>query len=558
VKKKEILKLAKRDFEKAWVETVQTVKKPHHDDEYPRLHLKIGQTHPLYDTLEKLRQAYLLLGFQEIINPLFIEEDHIYRQFGPEAPAVLDRCFYLGGLPRPDIGISADKIMMIEELGISMDEEKTQALKEVFRSYKKGDASGDDLVQDMSSALDVKDMAGLRVLEKIFPELRELTPIPSKTTLRSHMTSGWFITLQSMRDYNRMPLKLFSIDRCFRREQREDSSHLMTYHSASCVWMDDEVSLDLGMAVSEGLLEYFGFKKFKFVPDEKKSKYYIPGTQTEVYSYHPQLKEWVEVATFGLYSPIALSHYGIKQEVMNLGLGVERMAMIIHGHEDVREMVYPQLYGKWKISDREMASMLMINLYPVTDDGVALMEYIIRTGQEHGNADSPCEFTAFKGEFLGKNLDVRIIEPESGTKLLGPAVWNQIYIYQGNIVGVPPLTDKDVSHPNGEITEEILDNLGKEIIDDLAIKALKKGISTGVSYMDGVAAQAAYHMEKMIIRGEEELKLRTTIAKSPSDINLKLDKVAMRYINSKNKVIDIRGPIFCTITGKIQNQSEII
>ena len=218
---------------------------------------------------------------------------------------------------------------------------KLKPLKKSFASYKKGDASGDDLVQDVSSALEVKDEAGLRVLEKIFPELRELTPIPSKTTLRSHMTSGWFITLQSMHEYNKMPLKLFSIDRCFRREQREDSSHLMTYHSASCVWMDDEVSLDLGMAVSESLLEYFGFKKFKFFPDEKKSKYYIPGTQTEVYGYHPQLQEWVEVATFGLYSPIALSRYGIQQEVMNLGLGVERMAMIIHGHKDVREMVYP-------------------------------------------------------------------------------------------------------------------------------------------------------------------------------------------------------------------------
>lgn len=64
----------------------------------------------LYDTIWELRQAYLQLGFDEIINPLFIEEDHIYKQFGPEAPAVLDRCFYLAGLPRPDIGLGMDKI----------------------------------------------------------------------------------------------------------------------------------------------------------------------------------------------------------------------------------------------------------------------------------------------------------------------------------------------------------------------------------------------------------------------------------------------------------------
>ncbi len=552
MKKKEILKLAKRDFEKAWVETGLNLKKPHHDDEYPRLHLKTGQTHPLNDTVAKIRQAYLMLGFTETINPLFIEEDHIYRQFGPEAPAVLDRCFYLAGLPRPDIGIGMDKIERIEGLGVSLDEDKIQSLKEVFRSYKKGDTSGDDLVHDVSVALEVKDEAGLRVLERVFPELRELTPISSKTTLRSHMTSGWFITLESMIKTYPLPVKLFSIDRCFRREQREDSSHLMTYHSASCVWMDDEVSLDMGMAVSESLLEYFGFKKFKFLPDEKKSKYYIPGTQTEVYGYHPQLKDWVEVATFGLYSPIALARYGIDQEVMNLGVGAERMAMILGGFKDIRQMVYPQIHTKRSLSDRELASMLRMNLYPVTDDGRKLMESILSTAREHSNTESPCEFTIFEGDFMDKPLEVKIVEPEAGTKLLGPASWNRIYVYDGNIVGVPHPSTINGLQPSEDDINGIIGNMGKEIVDDLAIQALKKGVPTGISYLDGVAAQAAYHIEEMVISGEENVTLRTTIAKAPSDVNLKLDEVAMRYITSKNKVIDIRGPIFCTITSEIK------
>ena len=551
--KKEILKLAKRDFEKAWVETGLNLKKPHHDDEYPRLHLKTGVTHPLNDTITKLRQAYLMLGFSETINPLFIEEDHIYRQFGPEAPAVLDRCFYLAGLPRPDIGIGMDKIERIEGLGVLLDEEKIQSLKEVFRSYKKGNTSGDDLVQDVSTALEIEDETGLRVLEKVFPELKELTPLPSKTTLRSHMTSGWFITLEAIAKTYPLPVKLFSIDRCFRREQKEDASHLMTYHSASCVWMDDEMSLDMGMAVSESLLQYFGFEKFKFLPDEKKSKYYIPGTQTEVYGYHPQLKDWVEVATFGLYSPIALSRYGIDQEVMNLGVGAERMAMILGGYEDIREMVYPQIYTKKSLSDRELASMLRMNIYPVTTDGRNLAESIISTAREHGDTPSPCEFTAFNGDFMDKPIEVKIIEPEAGTKLLGPASWNRIYVHNGNIVGVPhPSTLNDLQ-PTENVVEDIIGSMGKEIVDDLAIKALKNGVPTGISYLDGVAAQAAYRIEEMVVSGEEKLSLRTTIAKLTSDVNLKLDEVAVRYITSKNKVIDIRGPIFCTITAEIKD-----
>lgn len=538
--KKEIIRLAKKDFEKAWVETAATLKKPHHDDEYPRLYFKTGKSHMLYDTIWELRQTYLQLGFDEVINLLFIEDDHIYKQFGPEAPAVLDRCFYLAGLPRPDIGLGLDKIEKIESLGVALNEDKIQNLKDVFRHYKKGDVSGDDLVQDLASALEVDDEISLRVLERVFPELRELKPLASHTTLRSHMTSGWFITLKSINQSRPLPLKLFSIDRCFRREQKEDASHLMTYHSASCIWMDDEVSLDVGMAVSENLLEHFGFEKFKFLPDEKKSKYYIPGTQTEVYGYHPKLKDWVEVATFGLYSPLALSKYGIDKEVMNLGVGAERIAMILNQEEDIRAMVYPQTYGKWSLSDREIAAMLKINEYPTTEEGKALMGNIITTCKEHGDAPSPCQFTIFKGEFLGKDIQVKVIEPEEGTKLLGPAAWNQIYINQGNIVGIPP---EERQNTPPEVLEKDLEGMNN----------LEDAIPTNISYMEGVAAQAAHKIEEMVVSGEENLKFRTTIARYISDVNLTLNNIALNYITGENKVIDVRGPIFCTITCEIEH-----
>ncbi|MGZ7069256.1 MAG: O-phosphoserine--tRNA ligase [Methanobacterium sp.] len=529
--KKKIIKLAKKDFEGAWKMTSKTIKKPHHDDEYPRLKLETGQSHMLYDTIAQLRQAYLNLGFKETVNPLFIEEEHIYKQFGPEAPAVLDRCFYIAGLPRPDIGIGMDKIANIKQLGVSLNDARIESLKEVFRGYKKGDISGDDLVLEVSNALEIEDVMGLRVLEQIFPEIRELKPVPSKTTLRSHMTSGWFITLKTINDKRKLPVKMFSIDRCFRREQREDASHLMTYHSASCVVMDDEVHLDLGKAISESLLEYFGFEKFKFTPDEKKSKYYIEGTQTEVYGYHPKLKEWVEVATFGLYSPIALSRYGIEKDVLNIGVGVERIAMLFYNQTDVREMVYPEIYRKWAISDRDMASMLRINYYPATDEGKELMDKIIAIFKEYGDESSPCEFIAFEGEFLGKNIVVRVLEPEKGTKLLGPAAWNEVYINQGNIIGVPL----------------------KSIGDEKAIEALEKGISTEIRYMDGIAADATYKIEEMVVSGKDDITVRVPISRSLSDINLMLDEVALRYITSENKAIDLRGPVFCTINAKIKD-----
>jgi len=69
--------------------------------------------------------------------------------------------------------------------------------------------------------------------------------------------------------------------------------------------------------------------------------------------------------------------------------------------------------------------------------------------------------------------------------------------------------------------------------------------------MDGVTAYASYKIEEIIVSGAPKISLRTTLSKSLSDVNLKLDKVALNYITGNNKVIDLRGPVFCTITCKI-------
>ena len=144
------------------------------------------------------------------------------------------------------------------------------------------------------------------MIDKVFPEFKELVPQASTKTLRSHMTSGWFISLGALLERKEPPFNLFSIDRCFRREQQEDASRLMTYYSASCVIMDEDVTVDHGKAVAEGLLSQFGFEKFLFRPDEKRSKYYVPDTQTEVFAFHPKLvgsnskysDGWIESCNF--------------------------------------------------------------------------------------------------------------------------------------------------------------------------------------------------------------------------------------------------------------------
>ncbi len=509
---KHIAKQAKEDFEKAWLETGDLL--PNAVEGKGPMSKKSagGKSHALFDVVQKLRKAYLGLGFDETVNPVFLEDKEIKRQFGPEAAAVLDRCYYIGGLPRPDVGLSDEKIKAIEGLGANVDKD---ALQDVLHKYKKGEFGGDDLIYKIAKALDIDDSLAGKILDEVFPEFKALEPESSLMTLRSHMTSGWFLTIKDEMAKKTMPMKLFSIDRCFRREQQEDETHLRTHHSASCILLGEDASVEDGKAVARGLLEPFGFKDFEFRPDEKRSKYYAPDTQTEVYAKHKDIG-WVEIATFGMYSPVALSQYGIEHPVMNLGLGVERLAMTLHGVGDVRELVYSQFYADLEMSDSDIASMINAEKSPETDEGGKIAKAIVIGAEKYANEKSPCEFEVYASE----HVKVKLTESEENKNLLGPAAFNDIFVSDGNVYGLPPGKSEDIR---------------------------KKGVDCSIRYIDAIASLAAHNIEKSISSGDLSSVTSVQMARSLNDINLTLDDVALRYITANNKLIDIRGPIFITI-----------
>jgi O-phosphoseryl-tRNA synthetase len=517
---KKVIKQAKENFEKAWLETGDILPKGKEGKGPMSVKTGPGNPHILFDTIQKLRHAYLDLGFEEVINPVFLEDKEIKRQFGPEATAVLDRCYYLGGLPRPDVGLSDEKIKAIEKLGARVDKE---SLQDALHSYKKGEFGGDDLVYSIAEALDIDDSLAGKILEEVFPEFKALEPEASRITLRSHMTSGWFLTIQDAIKKKPLPMKLFSVDRCFRREQKEDETHLRTYHSASCVLLAEDASVEDGKAVAKGLLRPFGFEDFEFRPDKKRSKYYAPDTQTEVYARHEKIG-WVEIATFGMYSPVALSQYGIEYPVMNLGLGVERLAMILHGTSDVRELVYSQFYAEHKMSDAEIASMINAEKSPETQEGREIAKEIVIAAEKYANEKSPCEFSIYSGKLFESRVTVKLTEGEENKNLVGPAAFNEIFVYDGNIYGLPPGKSEDVR---------------------------KGGVDCSIRYIDAIASLAAHDIEKSIIAGEKGSVTKVQMARSLNDINLALDDVALRYITANNKLIDIRGPIFMTIEADV-------
>jgi O-phosphoseryl-tRNA synthetase len=523
------------DFDVLWQRGAEVLTPRGLSGRYPRRSISFGRPHPVFDTVHRLREAYLRLGFDEALNPLIVDEREVHRQFGYEALAVLDRCFYLAGLPRPNVGISEERGLQIREL-LGVDDAGVDVIRQILHGYKKGEVEGDDLVSEISHRLGVSDSAVALMLERVFPEFKELRPVASRRTLRSHMTSGWFITLAALWEHSPLPIRLFSVDRCFRREQQEDAARLMSYHSASCVLMDEDVSVDDGMAVAEGLLLQFGFEDFRFMPDDKRSKYYIPGTQIEVFAYHPLLvgsntsysDGWVEVATFGIYSPTALAEYDIPYPVMNLGLGVERLAMILHQATDVRALSYPQFLQyqpEWHISDHQLAKMIGVRCEPATKTGLLIQQAIIQVCEEHGGEPSPCEFTAWQGVLFGRDVTVKVVEPEENTRLCGPAAMNALVVYQGDILGVSPVKSSE---------------------------AFEKGVHANLRYIDAFAARAAWEVERALCNGEREMSYRVRIVKTPAEINLYIDPAAQRYITSHKKKIDVRGPVFTTVQMRVE------
>ncbi len=511
------------NFEGAWHEGPSVVTPPGGDKKYPRLRYTRAQEHPIFATVNRLREIYLSMGFDECENPVIVEESDIYRQFGPEAMAVLDRVFYIGGLPRPNVGIARAQIDAINEiLKKTMPAATEEKLRETLHAYKKSEIDGDELTHELANVLDTDDGNVVHILDAVFPEFKALVPESSRSTLRSHMTSGWFMTLGSIWERTPLPIKLFSVDRCFRREQAEGPTRLMTYHSASCVVAGEDVTIEDGKAVSEALLSAFGYKDFRFQPDEKRSKYYMPDSQTEVYAKHP-VHGWVEVATFGMYSPSALGEYGIGVPVMNLGLGVERLAMIAYNANDVRQLSYPQFFPHLT-NDREIARAVHFKEEPVTVDGKALARAIAQVATANATAQGPCSFDVWEGTLYGRHVKVTVEETEANAKLCGPACANEIFVHEGSILGVPDADKwKDVR---------------------------TQGVPTGISYLGAASAFAAAEIEQAARCGKGTL-VQVKMAKHPSDINLRIEEYAMRAITDTKKKVDVRGPVFLAVRSQV-------
>jgi O-phosphoseryl-tRNA synthetase len=505
---KKIYRESLLDYEKAWRESKNLLKLR---GNLFKLEKK-GKSHIISEFMGFAKEKMINLGFEEVILPMFVEEEDIYKQYGPEAVLILDRVFYLAGLPRPDIGISNDKIQKLNSIIPNFT--KISELQNIFRRYKKGEIEADDLIEIFTEELNIAESKATEMIEKVFPELKELKPIPSKTTLRSHTTALWFKVLAQLVKKKPLPLQYFSICPKFRREQKLDATHLFDSNTISLVILTEQISLEDCQNIASQICVEFGFKNSHTEIKKATSKYYAPQTEFEVFVEHPITKEWIEIGDGGFYSPVSLAKYEIPYPVFNIGFGVERICMIKTGVDDVRKLVYPYFYEDVSFSDSEIAKGLRYRNIPTTETGMRIKDAIIKIAQEYKDAQSPLEVKVWEGMIKNKKIRVTLWEKDEGVKLLGPAAFNKIWVNEGDILGLAP------------------------------DKKLENAIDTGLNYLEGIASEMAYNIEILLDQNIDFYTHRVKMCYRASEVNVILDDIFMEYLWNNQKKFDIRGPVF--------------
>lgn len=463
---------------------------------------KKGKPHLVRELIQKSRHILLNLGFDEVENLTLLPDSDVVKQYGPEARVILDRAFYLAELPRPDIGLSAKRIADIKKIGEGIDVERLQT---VLRDYKKGQIEADNLIEALIAQLGISDYQATELMDKVFPEIKELQPVPTNKTLRSHMTATWFHTLAALQDKASFPVALFSVGARYRNEQREDPQHLRVHHSASIVVMDPEMSLEAGRATTVNVMQQYGFPDVKFEAKTATSKYYAPGQEQEVFVKHKGA--WLEIADIGMYSPVALANFDIRYPVFNAGFGIERLGMLVYEIDDVRKLAYPQ-FAIVEYSDEEIARSISYITSPQTARGQQIAKAIEETARKYKDEIAPCEFLAWKDE----SMQVKVFEKEASKRLIGPAGFNEICV------------------ANGSIYSDVVPS----------------GTYTGMNYMRAIAMGAAAAIEN----SSDNLVYQAKGIRHLSDLNLEIPEAVRQHIEGQNKKIGVRGAVFVAIEAK--------
>lgn len=150
--------------------------------------------------------------------------------------------------------------------------------------------------------------------------------------LRPHTSP---VQIRVMKDTD-PPVRIICPGRCYRRDN-QDATHSPVFHQVELLWVEKGLSL----ANLKYMIELFVHEFFGEGYQMRLSGDFFPFTEpsVQVHMRVPGSSEWLEIMGAGMVDPIVLAEVGYDEEQVNgfaFGLGIERMAMLRYGIEDIR------------------------------------------------------------------------------------------------------------------------------------------------------------------------------------------------------------------------------
>ena len=251
----------------------------------------VAKTHPLKDTINEIREIFVTLGFSEVpgtlTQPCFWNFDALFTPQDHPAREMQDT-FYLDGI-------------------ISKKIATPKQIQQVSKAHKNG----------------------WRYLWSI-DEAR-------KMVLRTHTTC---VTIKHLADQKPDEARVFSLGRVFRNE-KVSYKHLVEFNQIEGIVVGKNTTLRDLMGIQREFYKRMGLNKVKFWPT------FFPYTEPSLQSmvYNERLDKWVELFGMGIFRPEVTKPLGITKPVLAWGGGIERIAMLKYGIDDVREFYNNDL--KW-------------------------------------------------------------------------------------------------------------------------------------------------------------------------------------------------------------------
>ncbi len=156
--------------------------------------------------------------------------------------------------------------------------------------------------------------------------------IDESTLLRPHTSP---VQIRVM-ERTEPPVRIICPGRCYRRDT-QDATHSPVFHQIELLWVEEGLSLAHLKYVLELFTEQFFGEGYRMLF----SGDYFPFTEpsVQVHIKAPDADDWLEIMGAGMVDPAVLTAVGYDPEQVTgcaFGLGIERMAMLKYGIDDIR------------------------------------------------------------------------------------------------------------------------------------------------------------------------------------------------------------------------------